>query len=166
MGLLQPESGLLFWMTLSFGVVVFLLCKYGFPVVLRAIDERKEYIDNSLKEAAEAERRASQLRLESDRIISQAEAERIRILDNVRKEQEQLAAEMHSKAEAQAAQIIETARKEAEAEKASILQQADNQIVALSVAIAEKLLRDKLAQGAAQSALAERILDDINKDKH
>lgn len=166
MGLLQPESGLLFWMTLSFGVVVFLLCKYGFPVVLRAIDERKEYIDNSLKEAAEAERRASQLRLESDRIISQAEAERIRILDNVRKEQEQLAAEMHSQAEAQAAQIIETARKEAEAEKASILQQADNQIVALSVAIAEKLLRDKLAQGAAQSALAERILDDINKDKH
>lgn len=166
MGLLQPESGLLFWMTLSFGVVVFLLCKYGFPVVLRAIDERKEYIDNSLKEAAEAEQRASQLRLESDKIISQAETERIRILENVRKEQEQLAAEMHSKAEAQAAQIIETARKEAEAEKASILQQADNQIVALSVAIAEKLLREKLAQGAAQSALAERILDDINKDKH
>lgn len=166
MGLLQPESGLLFWTTLSFGVVVFLLCKYGFPVVLRAIDERKEYIDNSLKEAEEAEQRASQLRMESDKIISQAKTERINILEKARKEEEQLAADICRKAEVQAAQIIEKARKDAEAEKAAILQQADNQIVALSIAIAEKLLREKLSQDAAQSALAERILDDINKAKH
>lgn len=165
MGLLQPESGLLFWTSLAFGIVLWLLCKYGFPIILQAIDERKEYIDNSLKEASDAKIRAMELRQESDKIISLAEAERWKILKKTKEEQEKLAAEIHRKAEADAIQIIEQARKKAEDERNVILQQADSRIIALSIAIAEKLLRDRLSQDSAQAALAGRILDDINKEK-
>lgn len=41
MGLLQPETGLLFWMCLAFGIVLIVLCKWGFPVIIRSIEERK-----------------------------------------------------------------------------------------------------------------------------
>ena len=54
MGLLQPEAGLLFWMTLAFAVVFILLAKFGFPVILRSIDSRKEFIDSSLDAARAA----------------------------------------------------------------------------------------------------------------
>ena len=51
MGLLQPETGLLFWMVLAFGIVFFLVAKFGFPVIIKAIDSRKEYVDSSLSAA-------------------------------------------------------------------------------------------------------------------
>ncbi len=165
MGLLQPESGLLFWTSLSFGIVLLLLCKYAFPVILRAIDERKEFIDSSLKEASAAKTRTLELQQEGDAIISKAEAERLNILKKTKEEQERIASEICSKAKSEAALIIENARKEAENEKKAILQQADNQIVALSVAIAERLLRERLSNDAAQSAFAGQMLDEIKNSR-
>ena len=54
MGLLLPESGLLFWMLLSFGVVFAVLAKYGFPVITRMVEERRAYVEQSLQAAQEA----------------------------------------------------------------------------------------------------------------
>ena len=49
MSLLTPDSGLLFWMVIVFGIVFVILAKYGFPVITRMVDERKKYIEKSLK---------------------------------------------------------------------------------------------------------------------
>ena len=57
MSLLTPDSGLLFWMIVSFGIVFVILSKYGFPVIVKAIEQRKAYIDNSLETARQANRR-------------------------------------------------------------------------------------------------------------
>ena len=46
MGLLTPDPGLLFWMIIVFGVVFFILAKYGFPVIIKMVEDRKAYIDN------------------------------------------------------------------------------------------------------------------------
>ena len=54
MSLLVPDSGLLFWMVLSFGIVFFVLAKFGFPIITKMVDERKQYIDHSLIVAKEA----------------------------------------------------------------------------------------------------------------
>ena len=61
MGLLQPEAGVLFWMTLAFAVDFLVLARYGFPVIVRAIEERKAYIDRPLEEARAAERKLREL---------------------------------------------------------------------------------------------------------
>ena len=72
MGLLQPESGLLFWMCLAFGVVLFLLCKFGFPIILRSIEERKEYIDSSLEEAGKARQETMHLKEQGRQVMEEA----------------------------------------------------------------------------------------------
>ena len=54
MSLLLPDSGLLFWMFLSFGIVFVILAKYGFPVIIKMVEGRKTYIDQSLEVAREA----------------------------------------------------------------------------------------------------------------
>jgi len=54
MALLTPDSGLLFWMLISFGIVVFVLAKYGFPIILKMVEDRKAYIEESLLMAEKA----------------------------------------------------------------------------------------------------------------
>lgn len=46
--ILTPDFGLLFWMLLAFLVVFFLMAKFGFPVITKMVEERKNYIDESL----------------------------------------------------------------------------------------------------------------------
>ena len=55
MGLLTPSGGLLFWMTLAFGVVFFLLAKFAFPAILGSVKKREQYIDTQLDAARAAE---------------------------------------------------------------------------------------------------------------
>ena len=63
MSLLTPDFGLLFWMLLSFLIVFGLLTKFGFPVITRMVNERREYIQQSLAAADEANRRLAEIRI-------------------------------------------------------------------------------------------------------
>ena len=149
MGLLQPEAGLLFWMTLAFAVVFILLAKFGFPVILRSIDSRKEFIDSSLDAAREAERKLASLRAEGDAAATR----------------EQLLREARRKADEEGERIVAAARAKAEAEREAILQDARHQVALLSIAVTEKMLRAKLDDEQAQTRLAEAMLDEMERRK-
>ena len=75
MGLLTPDPGLLFWMVITFGVVFFILAKYGFPVILKTVEDRKAYIDNSLKAAREANEQLANVKVEGEKLLAQAREE-------------------------------------------------------------------------------------------
>ena len=64
MSLLLPDSGLLFWMFVAFGIVFVILAKYGFPIIIRMVEDRKVYIDQSLEVAREANAQFSKLKQE------------------------------------------------------------------------------------------------------
>lgn len=158
MGLLQPEAGLLFWMTLAFAVVFILLAKFGFPVILRSIDSRKEFIDSSLDAAREAERKLASLRAEGDAILEEAARERTELLHGA-------AARSRRKADEEGERIVAAARAKAEAEREAILQDARHQVALLSIAVTEKMLRAKLDDEQAQTRLAEAMLDEMERRK-
>ncbi len=80
MGLLIPDPGLVFWMIVVFGIVFFILAKFGFPVIIQMVDKRKAYIDESLNSAREANKQLANLRVESDKILAQAHEEQAAIL--------------------------------------------------------------------------------------
>ena len=80
MSLLLPDSGLLFWMFLSFGIVFVILAKYGFPVIIKMVEGRKTYIDQSLEVAREANAQLSKLKEEGDALVAAANKEQGRIL--------------------------------------------------------------------------------------
>lgn len=78
--ILTPDFGLLFWMLLAFGVVFFLLAKYGFPAITKAVEERKNYIDESLKNARETNERLANVKIESENILKEAHEQQARII--------------------------------------------------------------------------------------
>ncbi|WP_288320883.1 F0F1 ATP synthase subunit B [uncultured Alistipes sp.] len=161
MGLLQPEAGVLFWMTLAFAVVFIVLARYGFPVIVRAIEERKAYIDRSLEEARAAERKLRELDAEGQAVRTAAERERGRILREAAETRDALLAEARRRADEEGARIVAAAREKAEGEREAILQDARHQVALLSIAITEKMLRERLDDEASQTRLAEKMLDEM-----
>lgn len=166
MGLLQPESGLVVWMLLSFAVVFVLVAKYGFPVILRAIDARKEYIDSSLDAAKKAEQRLEGIRSEGDALRTAAETRQREILQEAADTRERIVQEAKRKADAEGQRIVAAARQQAVAEREAILQDARRQVALLAVAISEKLLREKLADETSQTQLAERLFDEFEQHQN
>lgn len=161
MGLLQPEAGVLFWMTLAFAVVFIVLARYGFPVIVRAIEERKAYIDRSLEKARAAERKLRELDAEGQAVRAAAERERGRILREAAETRDALLAEARRRADEEGARIVAAAREKAEGEREAILQDARHQVALLSIAITEKMLRERLDDEASQTRLAEKMLDEM-----
>ena len=86
MSLLLPDSGLLFWMFVAFGIVFVILAKYGFPIIIRMVEDRKVYIDQSLEVAREANAQLSKLKQEGDALVAAANKEQGRILKEAMEE--------------------------------------------------------------------------------
>ena len=80
MSLITPDFGLLFWMTIVFLVVLFILWKYGFPVITNMVKERKAFIDESLRKAQEANEKLANIQAESESILQQTREQQAKIL--------------------------------------------------------------------------------------
>ena len=87
---LIPDPGLLFWMVLSFGVVFFLLAKFGFPVIVKAINERKEFIEMSLLSAKQANEKLASIQTEGEKLLADAKAQQKDIIASAMQEKKQI----------------------------------------------------------------------------
>ena len=119
MSLLTPDSGLLFWMILSFGMVLIILSKSGFPVIVKAIEDRKAFIEESLNTARKANEQLTNIKEEGERIISEAKEKQNAILKEALKEKEHIIEEAHQKAAAETNRQMEEATRQIREEKES-----------------------------------------------
>jgi len=165
MSLLTPDSGLLFWMLISFGIVVFILAKFGFPVILKMVEERKAYIEESLFMAEKARTELDKVKVESERIIENARNEHLEIMNDASRLRDLLINDAKTKAAGEADKIIENARVQIQSEKEEAIRDIRRQVAGLSVDIAEKVLRSKLAEKDEQLNMINRLLDEINISK-
>ena len=117
MSLLTPDFGLVFWMLLCFLSVLFILGKYGWPVIIGMINKRGEYIEESLNAANEANERLKNIKAEGEKILAEAKGEQIQILREAAKVKDQIISEAKGKAEIEAAKIIESAKVSIQQEK-------------------------------------------------
>lgn len=166
MSLLIPDSGLLFWMILSFGVVFIILAKYGFPVVLKMVNDRKAFIDRSLQVAKEANEQLENLKQEGDLIIAKAHEEQLRILNEAASTREKIIREAKERAEVESSKIFDEVKRQLEAEKNDAIREVRRQISSLSVDIAEKVLRKNLENEKEQTAMIDRLLDELTASKN
>lgn len=162
MGLLQPETGLLFWMTLAFGVVFVILAKYGFPVILKSIEERKDFISTSLAEAHEARQQVAQVESTCQTLRTEAEAQRVQILQQATEQGNQMMTRAREEAAQERERLVAEARQQADAERNAILRDAHGQVAMMAIALTERLLRSNLQDKDAQTALAEQLLKEIH----
>jgi F-type H+-transporting ATPase subunit b len=165
MALLTPDSGLLFWMLISFGIVVFVLAKFGFPIILKMVEERKAYIEESLLMAETARMELQQVKNEGIQIIADARKEHQAILAEATQLKEKLVKDAHVLAQIEADKVVADSRRLIEHEKNEALRQIRNQVAEISVNIAEKVMRSKLDETNEQQKMIQRLLDEISISK-
>ncbi|MDO4827647.1 MAG: F0F1 ATP synthase subunit B [Bacteroidia bacterium] len=165
MSLITPDFGLIFWMTLIFAILLFLLAKFGFPVITKSVRERSEHIDESLRKAQEAEQRLSSLADEQKVLIKQSQAEQSRILKEAAATRDAMIAQARSDARSEADKILADARLQIAAEKESALRGIRREVAVLSVSVAEKILRKDLSSDAAGMELVEKMVGEAKTHK-
>ena len=161
MSLLLPDTGLLFWMVIIFAIVFFILAKFGFPVITKMLDKRRDYIDSSLRLAREADEKMGRMMEEQSRMIAQAREEQNRILKEAAQARDNIVRKAQEQAQDEARKILDEARVKIEAEKESALREIRSQTAMLSVKVAEKVLRQQLSTDKAQIDLVYRMLDEV-----
>lgn len=161
MNLVTPDGGLLFWMVLIFGIVLFLLWKFGFPVITQGVEKRTRHIDESLRLAREAEERLQDLAREQQKLLDETRAEQVRLVREATRTREQILAQAREEAARQAEGELERARTEIAAEKESALREIRREVSLLSVDIAEKVLRRELSGEPEQTAFLDRMVDEM-----
>ena len=149
-------------MFVAFLVVFVLLAKYGFPVITGMVEERKNYIDDSLKKAHEAQERLANIAQEGESILQEARAKQAQILKEAAETRDAIVEKAQEKARQESARLISDAKDEIEQQKKAAIADIRKQVAALSVEVAEKVLRQNLQGDKAQMELIDRMLDDVS----
>ncbi len=165
MSLLNPDSGLIFWMLIAFGIVFFVLAKYGFPVIIGMVEKRKLYIDESLQAAREANEKLIHIKEESESILARAREEQANILKDAVETRQRIIDEAKDKALFEGRKLLEETRQRIQKEKDDAIRDIRKQVAELSVGIAEKILRQNLDNEQKQNGMIERLLDEVSDTK-
>lgn len=163
MGLFIPETGLLFWMLLAFGIVFFILAKYGWPAIIGMVEKRSDFINNAIKEAEEAHSQLENIKITSEEILSDARQKQLEILQEGASIKNKMIEDAKKQAVAEANKIIQAAQMSIQKEKDEALKDVRKQVAALSLDIAEKIMRRQLKNNEAeQMKLIDKLLEEMN----
>ena len=115
--LVSPGLGVIFWMLVSFGILAFILMKWGWPVILKALDKRERDINDALNSAEKVRQEMAALKSDNEKLLAEAKVQRDEILRNARLTGEQIIEEARQKATVEADRIVESARENINYEK-------------------------------------------------
>lgn len=158
MSLINPGLGLVFWMTLAFLIVLFILKKFAWKPIMAALKEREDSIEKSLQAAEKARDQMNDLKLDNEKLLRDAKDERDAILREARKIKDKMIDDAKDKASVEAANIVESAKVRIENEKKAAVTEIKNLIATTSIEIAEKVLREELKDKKKQTAYIASIL--------
>ncbi|MGL4598761.1 MAG: F0F1 ATP synthase subunit B [Bacteroidia bacterium] len=161
MDLITPGIGLVFWMTLVFLIVLFILKKFAWKPILNMIKEREESIDSALKSAEKAKAEMAALKSDNERIVAEARQERDRLLKEARDMKDSIVAEAKTKAKEETDKMLSIARESIQNEKMAAITDLKNQVATLSIDIAEKILKRELSAENKQKELIGDLMKDV-----
>ncbi len=162
MELLTPSPGLIVWMLLVFGILVFFLAKFAWKPILSSLKEREDSIESALRMAEETRAEMAKLKADNDRIIAEARLERDKIIREAKNASDNMLAEAKERAVAEGNKIIADTREAIQQEKVAMVAQMKKDVAAFSIEIAEKVLRKELSDKKAQESLVSNLISEAN----
>ena len=150
-------------MSLTFLIVLFILWKFGFPVITSMVKERKAFIDDSLRKAHEANARLENIQKEGEAILQEARQKQAQILKEATETRDAIVAKAQEKAREEGSRLMKEAKAEIENEKQAALGEIRAQVALLSVKVAEKILRTELSSNKKQMETIDKLLDEVTE---
>lgn len=164
MELFTPDFGLVFWMFVAFLVLFLILYKWAWPGILKSMDDRAELIDKGVEYARDAKTQLDSAREEGRRYIAEAQKQQADMLRDAAKIKSQIIEEAKSQASVEAQKVMDNARQSIEQQRKEAELQFRNEVSKFSLEIAQKIMREQLSSEKAQTALVNKMIDEIEKD--
>ena len=161
MDLITPAFGLIFWQTIIFLVVLFVLGKFAWKPILGALQSREDSIDEALKSAEKAKEDMANLKTDNEKLLAEAKLERDKMLKAAAKLGEDLKDQAKEDARLIGDKMIDDAKASVESEKNDAIKEIKDQVVELSIQITEKLLKKNLSDDKSQQELIKGYMKDI-----
>lgn len=161
MELITPGIGLIFWMTLAFLFLLFILGKFAWKPIMNALKERENTIHEALHAADKAREEMKQLHFSNEQLLREAKNERDVILNEARKVRDAIVEESRVRASEEAQRIIAAARESIHYEKMAAITDLKNQIAEASLNIAKNVLKRELDDPKKQDQYIQKLLDDV-----
>ena len=162
MDLVTPSIGLVFWSTISFLVLFFLLTKFAWKPITAALQEREDSIDEALKAAENARKQMEKLTADNEKLLNQARAERDAMLKDANDMKESIIAQAKKSAAEEGNKMIANSKASIEQEKVAAMNELKTQVALISVDMAEKILRKKMEDRTQQEAFVNENLKSIS----
>ena len=157
MDLLTPSFGLIFWTLLAFIIVFLILKKYAWKPILKSLDERQRNISGSLETAERIKAEMAQLQSENEALLAKAREERSLLLKEARETRGKIINEAKDQAKGDAARIVSEAQQAIQQQKMAAITEVKNEVSALVIEVAEKILRRELANKAEQEKYIKKL---------
>jgi F-type H+-transporting ATPase subunit b len=161
MDLITPEYGLFVWQVVVMIVLIFLLTKFAWKPVMKAVGEREASINDALDSAEKAKEEMANLKADNEKLLQQARAERDEMLKEAQDMKASIISEATEDANEKAERILEKAQITIQSEKKQALFEIKSQVAELSVQIAETVVKKQLDDKKEQMALVNKMLDDV-----
>ena len=139
MDLVTPDIGLIFWTTVSFVILYFILAKYAWKPILGAVNDREKSIKDALSAAEKAKEEMANLKSDNEKILNEAKLQREALLKDARDIKSKIISDAQNEATEKANKLIEAAKTAIDNEKSAAMKELKNTVVDLSLNIAEKL---------------------------
>lgn len=160
--ILAPDMGLMFWTLLIFLILLFLLRKFAWKPIVTALKEREESIEKALNEARTAREEIETLKLENDKILTQAKLERDAMLRQAKELGDSIVNQAKENAHKEGKQILSETRELVKKEKEQAMLELKNEIGDLVIKTASKVIRQELKSNDQQKKIIEESLKDLS----
>jgi F-type H+-transporting ATPase subunit b len=161
MGLVMPDFGLLFWMVVSFSLLMWLLKKFAWQPILSGLTAREESIDKALKSAELAKNEMLKLQAGNEKLLKEAMLEREKIVKEARELKDTIVQEAKNQAVIEAIKVMDEAKAAIVRERAEAVNEMKSVISSFSLEIAEKILKEQLSDNKKQKDLVSNYLENI-----
>ncbi|MCM1020900.1 MAG: F0F1 ATP synthase subunit B [Muribaculum sp.] len=163
MELFTPELGLVFWMFVAFGILFFVLAKWGWPVIIKMIEGRADLIDKGVEYAQSAKTQLDNARQEAQKYIEEARRQQADMLRDADRMKTQIIEEARQAATAEAQKVMDAAKVSIQQERKEAELRIRDEVSQFALEIATKVVRQQMSDNGAQKKLVNTLLDEIEK---
>lgn len=161
MELFTPDFGLIFWMFVAFAVLFLILWKFAWPVILKSVDSRADLIDKGVEYAQNAKLQLDDARRQADQYLAEARRQQVDMLRDADRLKTQIIEEARSAASVEAQKVMDAAKVQIQQQQKEAEHQFRNQVSEFALDIAEKVVKNQMADKKAQTKLVNSLLDEI-----
>ncbi len=159
---IKPEPGLFVWAVVIFVLFWYLIIKFAFKPIAKALEEREGRIQDALDKARKTNEEMERLQADNEKLLAEAREERSKILNEAKGVSEKLIQDAKEKAKIEAAGIVEKAMVEINAQKTQALSEVKNVVGNIAIEIAEKVVKKELSKDKSQQDYVKSLIDELN----